>query len=190
MKKITILLLLTVSIMVSCNTKTIAQISMYRNTDTTSSGVATAATITTGTSDSLHDANTLYSFYTLPGKLNTTGKSTKLAITFNVTKLTGTGTARVYIQGSTDGKVWRNINTGMIGTDGFNSDTLAIAAATTTPGVNYAYWSVDGQAVYRPATNAAVFYVNAGFNTYLRAKIVGSGTQLTVYSNFKVFVYN
>jgi hypothetical protein len=78
----------------------------------------------------------------------------------------------------------------MIGTDGINSDTLAIAAATTTPGVNYDYFSADGQAVYRPATNSAVFYVNAGHYTYLRAKIVGTGTQLTVYSNFKVFVYN
>jgi hypothetical protein len=189
MKKITILLLLTIGIMVGCNTKSNAQIAMYRNTDTTSAGVATAATITSGTSDSLHDANTLYSFYTKVGALNNNAVANYL-VTFNVTKLTGTGTARVYIQGSADGVTWRNLNLGIHGSNGLNCDTLAIAAATVAPGVGYAYYSTNGAAVYNPATNAATFWVNSGRCFYLRAKIVGAGTQLTVYSNFKVFTYN
>ena len=133
MKKqiIGILTLFTV-ILFACNDTSAQGISMYRNTDTTSSGVATAATITSGTSDTLYDANTLYSFYTKVGALNATAAS-KYLITFNATKIDGTGTAKVFIQGSTDGKVWRNLNAGMLGTDGLNSDTLNIAAATTTP---------------------------------------------------------
>jgi len=189
MKKqiIGVLFLLTVTLL-ACNETKAQGISMYRNTDTTSSGVATAATITTGTSDTLYDANTLYSFYTKVGALNVTAAS-KYLITFNVTKTSGTGTAKVFIQGSTDGKVWRNINGGMLGTDGLNSDTLNIAAATTTPGVNYNYCSFDGHAVLRPASSAAVYYVNSGRVYYLRAKIVGAGTQQTIYSNFKVITY-
>lgn len=189
MKKqlIGILTLLTV-ILFACNDTSAQGISMYRNTDTTSSGVATAATITSGTSDTLYDANTLYSFYTKVGALNATAAS-KYLITFNATKTSGTGTAKVFIQGSTDGKVWRNLNGGMLGTDGLNSDTLNIAAATTTPGVNYSYYSFDGHAVLRPASSAAVYYVNSGRVYYLRAKIIGAGTQQTIYSNFKVITY-
>lgn len=186
------MLTLITAITFSCNHKAEAQsgpILMYRNTDTTATGVATTATITTGTTDTLYDANTLYSFYTKVGALNSTASS-KYLITFNVTKISGSGTARLYIEGSTDGKVWRAINTGMIGTDGYNSDTLAIAAATTYPGVNYKYYSYDGKAVYRPATNTAVFYVNSGRWLYLRAKIVGSGTQNTIYKEFKLYTYN
>jgi len=181
--------MLTIITAISCNNTATAQgIVMYRNTDTTSSGVATSATITTGTSDTLYDANTLYSFYTKVGALNVTAAS-KYLVTFNATKIDGTGTAKVFIQGSTDGKVWRNINGGMLGTDGLNSDTLNIAAATTTPGVNYNYCSFDGHAVLRPASSAAVYYVNSGRVYYLRAKIVGAGTQRTIYSSFRVITY-
>jgi hypothetical protein len=104
-------------------------------------------------------------------------------------KIDGSGTAKVFIQGSTDGKVWRNLNGGMLGTDGLNSDTLNIAAASATPGVNYNYCSFDNHAVLRPASSAAVYYVNSGRVYYLRAKIVGAGTQRTIYSNFKVITY-
>ncbi len=181
--------MLTIITAISCNNTATAQgIAMYRNTDTTSSGTATSATITSGTSDTLYDANTLYSFYTKVGALNVTSAS-KYLVTFNVMKQSGSGTAKVFIQGSTDGKVWRNLNAGMLGTDGLNSDTLNIASATTTPGVNYAYYSFDGHAVLRPASSAAVYYVNSGRVYYLRAKIVGAGTQQTTYSNFRVITY-
>ena len=180
--------MLTIITAISCNNTACAQgISMYRNTDTTSSGQATSATITTGTTDTLYDANTLYSFYTKVGALNVTAAS-KYLVTFNVLKVSGTGTAKVFIQGSTDGKVWRNLNSGMLGTDGYNSDTLNIAAASLS-GVNYNYYSCDGHAVLRASSSAAVNYVNSGRVYYLRAMIVGAGTQQTRYSNFKVITY-
>ena len=174
--------------LLACQQKAHAQYPalMYRNTDTTSAGVATATTITTGTSDTLYDANTLYSFYTKVGAL-IGWQTTKYVVTFNVLKQSGTGTAKVFIQGSTDGKVWYNLNAGMLGTDGKNSDTLNIAAASATPGVNYTYVSTDGQAVLRPASSAAVYYVNHGRVFYVRAMIVGAGTQQTTYSAFKIY---
>lgn len=189
MKKtiIGILTLFTVALF-SCNDLSGQGISMYRNTDTTSSGVATAATITTGTTDTVYDANTLYSFYTKVGALNGTAAS-KYLVTFNTFRVSGTGTAKVFIQGSTDGKVWRNLNAGMLGTDGRNSDTLNVAAAVGGAGTNYDYYSDDGHAVLRPASSAAVYYVNSGRVYYLRAMIVGAGTQQTLYSNFKVITY-
>lgn len=191
MKKI-LLVLLTLTALISCNKTTQAQqgpVLMYRNTDTTSTGTATTATITTGTSDTLYDANTLYSFYTKVGAMNSYTGS-KYLVTFETKKVSGTGTARVYLQGSTDGINWRNVNTGMIGTDGYNSDTLAIAAQGASSTAYYKYYSVDGKPVYRPATNTAVFYVNSGRWLYFRVMIVGTGTQATLYKNFKLYTFN
>lgn len=189
MKKILLVMLtLTTAIMFSCNVKTQAQILMYRNTDTTSSGVSTTATITTGTTDTLYDANTLYTMYTKVGALNASTVANYL-LTFNVTKIDGTGTAKVFLQGSTDGIVWRNVNTNMLGTDGYNSDTLNIAAATTTPGVNYAYSSTNGAAVLRSTLSATVQYVNSTRWLYFRLKIVGAGTQRTIYKNCKIYTF-
>lgn len=189
MKKILFVLMLT-ALTATSFTDTFGQanpVLMYRNTDTTSSGVSTTATITTGTTDTLYDANTLYSFYTKVGAMQSNTYSNYM-MTFDVTKISGTGTARVYLQASNDGKTWRNINTGMIGTDGVNSDTLAIAAAGMTA-TAYSYSSTNGQPVYRPATNTAVFYVNSQRWLYFRVKIVGSGTQNTLYKNFKLYTY-
>lgn len=188
MKKITFLLLLTLSIMVGCNTKTNAQASLlYTNTDSTSSG--TIATTGTGTSRVLYDANTIYTFYTKgSGIIN--DRNPNYLFTWNVTKGSGSGTAKVFIQGSHDGKVWENINAGMLGTDGKNSDTLNIAAATTTPGVNYAYSSQAGVGVLRASSSSAVYYVNSRRYFYFRFKIVGAGTQETTYSNGKVYTFN
>lgn len=180
------------ALILSCNpvvTKAqTAPVLMYRNTDTTSAGVATTATITTGTTDTLYDANTLYSFYTKVGALNPF-TSSKYVITFTTTKISGTGTAKVFIQGSMDGKVWVNINANMLGTDGRNSDTLNIAAAgiTATP---YSYSSVSGAGVLRPTLSAAVYWVNSQRWFYLRAKIVGAGTQQTLYKEWKVYTFN
>lgn len=188
MKKFLIVLLaLTSAIMFSCN-DTSAQILMYRNTDTTNTGVATTATITTGTSDTLYDANTLYSFYTKVGALNGSTVANYM-LTFNVTKISGSGTAKVFLQGSTDGIVWRNINASMLGTDGYNSDTLNIAAATTTPGVNYTYSSTNGSGVLRPTLSSEVYYVNGTRYLYFRVKIIGAGTQATLYKNFKLYTF-
>lgn len=189
MKKI-LLVLLTLTAILSCNpVVTKAQVLMYRNTDTTSTGTSTTAAITTGTSDTLYDANTLYSFYTKVGAMNAyTGRN--YLMTFETKKVSGTGTARVYLQGSTDGINWRNVNTGMIGTDGHNSDTLAIAAQGASSTAYYKYYSVDGKPVYRPATNTAVFYVNSGRWFYFRVMIAGTGTQATLYKNFKLYTIN
>jgi len=186
MKKILIVMLTLISALAFDSAK--AQILMYRNTDTTSSGQATTATITTGTTDTLYDANTLYSFYTKVGALNASTVANYM-ITFNVTKISGSGTAKVFLQGSTDGIVWRNVNASMLGTDGYNSDTLNIAAATTTPGVNYTYSSTNGSGVLRPTLSAAVYYVNGSRYLYFRVKIIGAGTQATLYKNFKLYTF-
>lgn len=194
MKKYFIVMLTLISAVafVACNTKQAsAQTSpvlMYRNTDTTNTGVATTATITTGTSDTLYDANTLYSFYTKVGSVQQWTSSSYM-LTFNVTKISGTGTAKVFLQGSTDGIVWRNVNASMLGTDGYNSDTLNIAAATTTPGVNYTYSSTNGSGVLRPTLSSAVYYVNGTRYLYFRVKIIGAGTQATLYKNFKLYTF-
>lgn len=190
MKKGLFLLILTAFTtvaMISCQKTASAQIIMYRNTDTTSSGVATTATITTGTTDTLYDANTLYSFYTKVGALNNT-TADNYAISFEVVKISGTGTARVYLQASMNGTSWVNINSGMIGTDGRNTDTLNIAAAGVTA-TSYSYSSVNGAGVYRPATNDGTFYVNSQRWLYLRLKIVGTGTQATIYKNVKLYTF-
>jgi len=173
--------------MVSCNeTKAQSSALMYMNTDTTATGPISS--ITTTTRDTLYDANTLYTMYTKTGALANM-ISAKYVVTFLVTKISGTGTAKVFLQGSTDGVTWRNMNTNMLGTDGFNSDTLNIAGASTTP-LAYNYYSANGQAVLRATLSATVNYVNSGKVNYLRLKIVGAGTQQTIYSAGKVTSYN
>jgi len=181
------------ALILSCNpvvTKAqTAPVLMYRNIDTTFAGVATTATITTGTTDTLYDANTLYSFYTKVGALNPF-TSSKYLITFNTFRISGTGTAKVFIQGSTDGKTWVNINANMLGTDGRNSDTLNVAAAVGGAGTYYSYSSMAGAGVLRPTLSAAVYWVNSQRWFYLRAKIVGAGTQQTLYKEWKVYTFN
>ena len=187
MKKILFLSLLTLCFMVSCNeTKAQSQALMYTNSDTTTT--APISSITTSTRDTLYDASTVYTMYTKTGALANM-ISGKYVVTFLVTKISGTGTARAYLQGSTDGVTWRDLNTNMLGTDGFNSDTLNIAAASTTA-LQYTYYSANGQAVLRPTLSSAVYYVNSGRMNYLRFKLVGTGTQATVYSAGKVTAYN
>jgi len=190
MKKIIMVMLaLTTALMFSCNPVAHGQagIPMYRNTDTTSAGVATTATITTGTTDTLYDANTLYTMYTRPGALSGATTANYLC-TFTVTKISGTGTAKVFLQGSADGVTWRNVNASMLGTDGYSSDTLNIAAASTTA-LGYAYYSTNGRGVYRPTLSSAVYYVVSGRYFYFRLKIVGAGTQQTIYGNAKIYTY-
>lgn len=187
MKKITILLVLAFAFLASCNDLNAQVSKLYTNTDSTTSG--TIATITSVEADTLYDANTYYTMYTKgSGVIN--DRSANYLVTFNVTKISGNGTGRVYLQGSMDGKVWENVNQGMIGTDGRNSDTLNIAAATTAPGVNYKYSSKAGAAVYRPATNAAVFYVNSHRYFYFRLKIVLTGTQVSIYKDGKMYTFD
>jgi hypothetical protein len=189
MKKILLVMLTLVTAVMFNSSATQAQILMYRNTDTTVTGQATTATITTGTTDTLYDANTLYTMYTKVGALNASTVSNYL-LTFNATKIDGTGTAKVFLQGSEDGIVWRNVNSGMLGTDGYNSDTLNIAAATVAPGVNYSYSSTNGSGVLRPTLSAAVYYVNSTRWLYFRLKIIGAGTQRTIYKNCKIYTFN
>lgn len=184
MKKI-IFILTAVFALMACNESKAQVAQMYSNTDTTSTGAI--STVTTKTSDTIYDAGNYYTMYTKTGALNA-ATSCNYLVTFETVKISGTGTARVYLQGSTDGVTWRNMNARMIGTDGVNSDTLSIAAASTTA-TAYAYYSTAGVAVYRPATNTATFWVPAGRVFYLRLNIVGSGTQATIYRNAKVYTF-
>lgn len=184
MKKI-IFILIAVFALTACK-ETKAQVAqMYSNTDTSATGAI--STVTTKTSDTLYDASTIYTMYTKTGALNA-ATSCNYLVTFETVKISGTGTANVYLQGSTDGVTWRNMNARMIGTDGVNSDTLSIAAASTTA-TGYAYYSVTGMGVYRPATNTGTFWVPGGRVFYLRLKIVASGTQATIYRNAKVYTF-
>lgn len=161
---------------------------MYRNTDTTSAGISTTATITIGQTDTLYDANTLYSFYTKVGAMNGLTAS-RYVFTFNTVKISGSGTAKVFVQASMDGKIWVNINATMLGTDGRNSDTLNIAAAGSSA-TGYSYSSIAGTGVLRPTLSAAVYYVNSQRWLYFRAKIVGAGTQQTIYKDWRLYTSN
>lgn len=184
MKKI-IFLLSVVFALTACNNLKAQVAQMYSNTDTTSTGPISS--VTTKTSDTLYDATTIYTMYTKTGALNA-ATSCNYLVTFETVKISGTGTATVFLQGSTDGVTWRNMNDGMKGTDGINSDSLSISAASTTA-KGYAYYNTAGVGVYRPATFTATFYVPAGRVFYLRLKIVGAGTQATIYRNAKVYTY-
>lgn len=189
MKKSIFTLILTAIItvcMFACNSTATAQATLYNNSDSTING--TSFTTTSATSRNLYDATTIYTMYTKVGAF-TTSTLPNYLVTFNVTKVSGTGTSKVFVQGSTDGIVWRNLNTSMLGTDGFNSDTLNIAAAVTGVGVNYAYYSTDRQPVLRATLSAATNYVNHGRVFFIRLKIVGTGTQVTTFSNCKVYTY-
>ena len=145
---------------------------MYRNTDTTSSGVSTTASDHPPAPPTLCMTQIRCIRFLYQSGSDAVKPYSNYMMTFDVTKISGTGTARVYPQASNDGKTWRNINTGMIGTDGVNSDTLTIAAAGMTA-TAYSYSSTNGQPVYRPATNTTVFYVNSQRWLYFRVKIVG-----------------
>ena len=193
MKRI-IIILLSAFALTACNHKVNAQsVALYQNTDSTSSG--TVSTVTSVRRDTLWDANTLYTMYTKGTSLmNTTGS--KYLVTFDVTKIDGTGTAIVYLQVSHDGVTWRNANLSskgaantrvpVSGTDGLGSDSLSIAAASTTA-LKYAYYHVPNS----PYTyNGTTVYVAGGKVNYARLKIVGSGTQRTIYSNAQITVFN
>ena len=186
MKRI-IIAFLAVFALTACNNKANAQaITLYANPDTTATGAISS--IGTQTTDTLYNTSTIYTFYTKVALNNTA--SSKYLVTFNVTKTSGTGTAAVFLQGSTDGKVWRNLNSGVRGTDGINSDSLTVAAASVAPGVNYYYYSFDNHAVMRPTISSTPYYVNSGRCFYLRLKIIGVGTQQTIYSAAKLYTYN
>lgn len=177
-------MLIAVFALTACNDLKAQVAQMYSNTDTTATGPISS--VTTKTSDTLYNSSTIYTMYTKTGALNA-ATSCNYLVTFEVLKISGTSTANVYLQGSTDGVTWRNMNDGMKGTDGINSDTLSIADGSTAKG--YAYYNTAGVGVYRPATFTAVFYVPAGRVFYLRLKIVGTATQATIYRNAKVYTY-
>ena len=184
--------MLSLCFMLSCN-ESKAQIAGYSNTDSTSAGTYT--TITSTTSDTLYDATTIYTMYTRTGSFKNV-LSPNMYVTFDVTKITGTGTATVFLQVSRDGITWRNANLASVsgawtrvtypGKDGLCTDSLAIAAASTTA-LKYEYLYVPNKPI---AVAGTVYYVAGGVVNYARLKIVGAGTQVTKYSNFNIRTFN
>ena len=173
MKKIGIILLM--AALFSCN-DTQAQITMYKST-------ALQSGITTSTTDTLDNSEISY-FNAPSGSLN---KYTACNYTVHFTLDTISGTVtpgNVILQGSYDGITWFNLG-GNPGTDGKNCDSLTYAVGNCANAVNYVS-SMGGTNKY---AYTILNSVNSPRVTYIRLKLVSTGTQSTRIYNVKLIPF-
>lgn len=184
MKKILILLSLTLCLMVSCN-DTKAQSStgailMYKTT-----GNLSAIASPLQKSDTLTNAGTTYAINnkTLLGSL--TGN---YDFTFTATNISGTSTFKVVLFGSPNGVDWYPA-TGNPGTDGFNCDTLQCTSVTTAKRFQMTLRPGAGKSI--PAYSTTLPYFNTRNRwAYLRASYIGTGTQSTKLTDPQINISN
>lgn len=164
-------LLLTLGFMVSCNTKSKAQVLMYKTTGNLSA-------ITTQKTDTLTNAGTTYAINktTLESSV-----SPNLTFQFTATNISGTSTFKVVLQGSNNGSDWYPL-TNVPGTDGRNCDTLQCTSVTTAKQFIMTVRPGGGKTI--PTYSTTISYYNTSNRyAYVRAVYLGAGTQSTLLAN-------
>lgn len=175
MKKVFLILALTIGALVSCNHKSTAQTIQLTGTNAYSTVI-----------DTLTNANTIY-FKTAVGSAGAaklaTLKDANYRFYFTATNVSGTSTFNVVQEGSMNGTDWYKMNN-LPGTDGYCSDTLLCSSVTaavqktlcsTVRCVKYVYGATQGS--------------QSGRWLYVRLRFVGQGTQSTKISNVYVVTY-
>jgi len=171
-------LLLTLGFMVSCNTKSKAQVLMYKTTGNLSA-------ITTQKTDTLTNAGTTYAINKTTLLASTSGNYN---FTFTATNISGTSTFKVVVYGSMNGTDWYPA-TGNPGTDGFNCDTLQCTSVTTAKQFTMTLRPGAGKSI--PAYSTTLPYFNTRNRwAYFRAGYIGTGTQSTKLGNPQITTSN
>lgn len=160
MKKILILLMLAVSTATISN----AQINCVG-----SNGLTT---------DTLDNAETIY--FTTPANSLNAATSGKYVVQLTSTKISGTCTFSIVLEGTIDGTNYFKIH-GIPGADGINCDTLTVTNTTGTVG-----WKINSFPGAVKYVYAATYYSGASRVIRLRVRIVGTGTQSTKIASVKV----
>jgi hypothetical protein len=130
------------------------------------------------TTDTITDAGTTNLTSPLIGN-----QSGKVAISLKTTNVSGTSTFKAVLQGSINGTDWNNIH-GVAGTNGINCDTLQVTSAAP------AVWIFNvAPGAVKSVTDSTVLYTKASRYFYYRVSCIGTGTHSTIVSG-QILPYN
>jgi len=126
--------------------------------------------------DTITNAGTVY---LTTAKSALVGKPSSFSIQIPFTNVSGTSTFKVILQGTIDGMNWQNIH-GVPGTNGVNCDTLQVTSASP------ANWIFNVSKGSAHTEGSEVHWTGVGNYTAVRAKLIGTGSQVTIVGPAKL----
>ena len=126
--------------------------------------------------DTITNAGTVY---LTTAKSALVGKPSSFSLQIPFTNVSGTSTFKVIIQGTVDGTNWQNAH-GVPGTNGVNCDTLQVTALSPDNWI----FNVSKGSVHTDGTT--LYYTGVGNYTAVRAKFIGTGSQVTIVGPAKI----
>lgn len=117
--------------------------------------------------------------YLTAAKSSLVGKPSSFSIQIPFSNVSGTSTFKVILQGTIDGTNWQNIH-GVPGTNGVNCDTLQVTSGSPS---NWIFNVSKGSA---HTEGSIVYWTGVGNYTAVRAKLIGTGSQVTIVGPAKL----
>ena len=117
--------------------------------------------------------------YLTAAKSSLVGKPSSFSIQIPFSNVSGTSTFKVILEGTIDGTNWQNIH-GVPGTNGVNCDTLQVTAGAP------ANWIFNVSKGSAHTEGSVIHWTGVGNYTAVRAKCVGTGSQVTIVGPAKL----